>query len=58
MFICTILNQEVFRYSYGRARIINLIKLEKITLPANSQNEPDWEYMEKYIKLLPYGDCV
>lgn len=52
MFICTILNQEFQKYSYGRARIIELIKSEKIKLPVNREGQIDWEYMENYIKSL------
>lgn len=27
-----------------------------IKLPATSDGEPDWQWMENYIKSLPYGD--
>lgn len=58
MFICTILNQDVYKYSYGRARILDKIKQESIKLPVASDGNPDWEYMEKYIKSLPYSDLI
>ena len=58
MFICTILNQEFQKYSYGRARIIELIKSEKIKLPVDREGQIDWKYMENYIKSLPYGDII
>ena len=33
LFLCTILNLEVYRYNYGRARILEKIKNELIKLP-------------------------
>ena len=30
----------------------------KIPLPATQQCEPDWQFMEEYVKLLPYGDKI
>lgn len=58
-FLCTILNREVYRYSYGNARILDKIKKEKIKLPAimnaDGVYEPDWQFMEDYIKSLPYS---
>lgn len=57
LFICAVLNQEVYRYSYGRARILSKLENEFIKLPIN-KGEPDWEFMENYIKSLPYGDKI
>ena len=34
LFICTVLNLEIFKYSYGRARVLNKLKDEFIKLPA------------------------
>ncbi len=56
MFIITILNREDYRYSYGRARILSKLRDETILLPATPTGEPDWQFMEDYIKSLPYGD--
>ena len=58
LFICTLLNQEVYRYSYGRARILNKIKEEYIKLPTDSKGNLDWQFMENYIKSLPYSDLI
>lgn len=53
MYICTILNKNIYKYSYGRARVLSSIKLEKINLPYDEQTDnPDWKYMEEYIKSL------
>lgn len=58
LFICTVLNQDVYKYSYGRARILDKIKQEIIKLPVDKNGNPDWDYMEKYIKSLPYSDLI
>ena len=36
---------------------MDLIKSTIVNLPTKN-NEPDWEYMENYIKSLPYGDRI
>ena len=58
LFITTILKCEKYKFSYGR----NLYKEEaqniKIKLPTTKDGEPDFEYMEKFIKELPYGDLI
>lgn len=73
LFICTILNKEDYKYSYGRARTLNKLKDENFLLPIKCDTDgtpqidtthkyseegyiPDWEFMENYIKSLPYGD--
>lgn len=53
----TILDKERFRFSFGRKRKATL-KDTLIRLPATSNGDPDWNYMEEYIKSLPYGDCI
>lgn len=56
LFICTIINQEQYKYSYGRAVYSGVAEKMDIKLPIKSNGEPDWEFMENYIKSLPYGD--
>lgn len=51
IFIITILNQERFRYSYGRAYLKGLIEDTIIKLPSIG-DEPDWEFIEEYVKNL------
>jgi hypothetical protein len=54
LFLVTVLDRERYRYSFGRKYKTNLSKA-KVLLPAKN-NMPDWDYMEEYIKSLPYGD--
>lgn len=56
LFLATVLNLENYRYSYGRARIMSKLKEEVIKLPIDTNGNPDWQFMEDYIKALPYGD--
>ncbi|MBO6155575.1 MAG: restriction endonuclease subunit S [Lachnospiraceae bacterium] len=55
-FVLTLLNNEQYKYSYGRAFLMDRIKETLVKLPADTNGNPDWEFMENYIKSLPYGD--
>ena len=48
---------ESLRPKYNFAREISDARLnkEKISLPTNEKGEPDWQFMEDYIKTLPYS---
>ena len=37
---------------------MDLIKKTKIKLPSDSEGNPDWKFMENYIKSLSYGDRI
>lgn len=68
LFLTTIMNLERPRYNYGRAFKKDTIAATKIKLPAINTGkkdksgktiyEPDWQYMEDYIKSLPYSACL
>lgn len=58
LFVVTMLNKENYRYSYGRKFNQTKIKETIIKLPADSQGNPDWQFMENYIKSLPYSDLI
>jgi len=55
MFLVTILDLERPKYSYGRSNRPRLASTI-IKLPTTELGQPDWEYMEQYIKGLPYSD--
>ncbi len=55
LFIATILNQEKYKWSYGRQIRLNDCQKLTIKLPVTTQGLPDWEFMENYIKSLPYS---
>ena len=56
LFVCSILKHDKYRYSYGRKWTLDKMKTTKIKLPATADGKPDWQWMENYIKTLPYGD--
>lgn len=58
LFLVTIMNQENYRYSYGRKFSQVRIKDTTIKLPVDKNGLPDWEFMENYIKSLPYSDKI
>ncbi len=62
MFLTTLINREQYRYNYGRKASQTKLKSSKIKLPAttNEQGEtvPDWQWMEDYIKGLPYSGAI
>lgn len=49
LFICTLLNKEGEKYDYVNAFVSEKIENTLIPLPTKN-NEPDWDYMEKYVK--------
>ena len=55
MFMVTIINMEQYRYNYGLKCSQTRIKNMRIKLPADSNGNPDWKFMEDYIKSLPYS---
>lgn len=55
LFITALLNKERFRYNYGRAFTMDIIAKTRIKLPATPSGEPDWQFMEDYIKSLPFS---
>lgn len=76
MFLCTIITQDKYRWSYGRKpHDVKKFGKSVIKLPIKHNPDgtpfidkdkkysddgyvPDWEFMENYIKSLPYGDRI
>ena len=52
LFICSMINRQGYKYSYGRQAQMNVIKRETLFCPINEANKPDYKYMEEYTKLL------
>ena len=51
MFVITVIEQNKYRYSYGRQANKTLPDLE-LKLPVTKEHKPDWQFMEDYIKSL------
>lgn len=58
LFICTVIKANKYRFGYGRKWTLEKMKESIIKLPATKQRLPDWEFMESYIKSLPYSDKI
>lgn len=54
MFISTLTNRFSEKYNFNREINDARISREKIMLPMNDKLEPDYEYMEQYMKNLTY----
>jgi len=57
LFLVTVLDLERFRYSFGRKYGKAQLLKTKIKLPSKD-GQPDWEFMESYIKSLPYSSSI
>lgn len=57
LFIATIIKAERSKYNYGRKWTKEIMKKSAIKLPSKC-GKPDFDYMEHYIKLLPYSDRI
>lgn len=58
LFIATLLKQEQYRFSYGRKWVLSEMEDTVLKLPQTSSGKPDWDWMENYIKSLPYSDRI
>lgn len=54
LFICTLINRERYKYSYGRAVYSNVAANMKIKLPTNANGDIDFKWIEEYIHSLHY----
>ena len=55
LFLCALIRLEKFRFNYGRKWHLDRMKLSTIRLPVDAELAPDWAFMERYIKTLPYS---
>ena len=55
MFLTTILNHNQYLFSYGRKASQRRLTKTWIKLPSTSDGRPDWQFMERFIKSLPYS---
>ena len=58
LFICTVIEVERYRWTYGRKWRPARMPKSTIKLPVKADNSPDWEYMENYIKSRPYSKLL
>lgn len=58
LFIATIIKANRYKFSYGRKWTMEKMKQSIAKLPVTTHGLPDWDYMERYIKSLPYADRI
>jgi len=58
IFVTTILHNEKYRFNYGRKWKKELMEKSKIKLPVDDSGNPDWQFMENFIKSLPYSSNI
>ena len=58
LFLKTIIEKHKYKYEYGRKFNEKRIQATKLLLPATPDGSPNWNFMENYIKNLPYGDLI
>ncbi len=58
LFITTLIRQEKYRFNYGRKWHMDRMKESCIRLPVKTDGTPDWNFMEQYIKSLPYSSQI
>lgn len=56
MFLITLIEKEKYRFCYGRKWQASIMKETTIRLPIANNGEPDWPYIESYIKGLDYSN--
>lgn len=55
LFFITVIRQEKYRFNYGRKWNLGRMNESLVKLPVNESGQPDFEFMESYIKSLPYS---
>lgn len=55
LFICTLIRLEKYRFNYGRKWHLERMRDSVIKLPVTSTGIPDWAFMARYVKALPYS---
>ena len=57
LFITACLQPIAEKYSYNYGMFPNLLKEENIKLPADKNGDPDYVYMENYMKIVESKAC-
>jgi len=57
-FLIPLFKKEKYRFNYGRKWRFDRMLKNIIKLPVNENGKPDWDFMEDYIKSLPYSKVL
>jgi len=58
LFIVALIKLEKYRFNYGRKWHMERMNISKIKLPVDQNKEPDYLFMEQYIKTLPFSKQI
>jgi hypothetical protein len=58
VFLCALIRSEKYRYGYGRKWSLDRMKQSVMRLPVTPAGEPDWAYIETFIRSLPYSSVI
>lgn len=54
IFLSMVISHQRYKYGYGYKMGTGRLKRQKILLPIDSENKPDWVFMEKYMAYKEY----
>lgn len=54
LFLSMVISHQRYKYGYGYKMGTGRLKRQKILLPIDSENKPDWVFMEKYMAYKEY----
>ena len=58
LFLATVISADKYRYAYGRQYRQKDFREHIVQLPINKTGNPDWNFMEQYVKSLLYSDRI
>ena len=58
MFLIALIRHEKYRFNYGRKWHKDRMEESVIMLPVTVDDKPDFVFMERYIKALPYSSAI
>ena len=58
MFLITVIKLEKYKYSYGRTLSLGHLNKMSVKLPVDENGQPNWDFMENYIKSLRYSSVI
>lgn len=58
LFLVTLIRKEKYRFNYGRKWHKDRMEESVIKLPVDNSGNPNWKFMEDYMKSLPYSKAV
>jgi Type I restriction modification DNA specificity domain len=58
LFFVALIKMEKYRFNYGRKWHMQRMNISQIKLPVDESGAPDYEFMQRYIKALPFSKRI